>query len=106
MILAVRPDLVQMDRVPATDEGEALRRLAALREAGATPGIWWYADHPTHYAGDASLADAQAGERLLDAMAEAVARAVRAIKADAEARRLQDEFFAGSAAPTDGRDLR
>jgi creatinine amidohydrolase len=106
MILAVRPDLVDMARVPADDEGAALGRLAALREVGATPGIWWYADHPTHYAGDASLANADAGERLLNARAEQVARAVRAIKADTESARLQAEFFAGAAAPTNGAGLR
>jgi creatinine amidohydrolase len=106
MILAVRPDLVDMTRVPRDDEGVALGRLAALREAGATPGIWWYADHPTHYAGDASLATADAGERLLNAIAEHVARAVRAVKADTEAPRLQAEFYAGSAAPTNGAGLR
>jgi creatinine amidohydrolase len=106
MVLAVRPDLVRMDLVPTDQEGSALGRLAALREAGVTPGIWWYADHPTHYAGDASFATAEAGERLLDARAEAVARAVRAIKADDVAPRLQAEFFAGSEKPTDGRGLR
>ena len=106
MVLAVRPDLVHMDLVPKDDEGDALGRLAALREAGATPGIWWYADHPTHYAGDASYATAEAGNRLIDARAEAVAKAVRAIKADQEAPRLQAKFFEGSAAPTSGRELR
>jgi hypothetical protein len=39
------------------------------------------------------------GDRLLDACAEELAKAVRAIKADTEAKRLQDEFFAGSQAP-------
>ncbi len=100
MILATRPDLVDMQKVPTGDEGEARNRLQALREAGVQTGIWWYADHPTHYAGDARLATAEAGERLLDAMAQTVARAVRAIKADAETQRLQSEFFTASAAPT------
>ena len=106
MILAVRPDLVDMSRVPKDDEGAALGRLAALREAGATPGIWWYADHPTHYAGDAGAATADVGERLLNARAEHVARAVRAVKADTEGPRLQAEFFAGSTSPTNGARLR
>jgi creatinine amidohydrolase len=96
MVLASRPDLVKMDQVPADDEWKALDRLRSLREAGVEPGIWWYADHPTHYAGDARFADTAAGERLLDARAEMVARAVRAIKADNEANRLQDEFYRGS----------
>jgi creatinine amidohydrolase len=102
MILATRPDLVQMDRVPTDDEGKARNRLAALREAGVEPGIWWYADHPTHYAGDASFSTAEAGDNLLTVAAEATARAIRAIKADTEAKRLQDAFFAGSAAPSTG----
>lgn len=99
MVLAVRPELVHLDRVPATDEGRAQGRLRALREAGVQTGIWWYADHPTHYAGDARPAAAEAGERLLDAMAQVVARAVRAIKADTEAKHLLDEFYASSEAP-------
>lgn len=99
MVLALRPDLVHMDLVPTNDEGKARNRLQPLREAGVQTGIWWYADHPTHYAGNASFATAEAGNQLLDVMAAAVVRTVRAIKADTEAKRLQDEFFAGSAAP-------
>jgi creatinine amidohydrolase len=99
MVLSLRPDLVDMALVPNNDEGKAQGRLRALREAGAQTGIWWYADHPTHYAGDASKATAEAGERLLDATARIVARAVRAIKEDTEAKRLQDEFYTASSAP-------
>lgn len=99
MMLALRPDLVDMNLVPTNDEGKARNRLQALREAGVQTGIWWYADHPTHYAGNASFATATAGNTMLDAMAEGVARAVRAIKADTEAKRLQDEFFARSSTP-------
>jgi creatinine amidohydrolase len=99
MVLASRPDLVKMDQVPTNGEGKARDRLRALREAGVETGIWWYADHPTHYAGDASFATAETGERLLKARADAVVRAVRAIKADTEARRLQDEFFRASPSP-------
>ena len=99
MVLALRPDLVQMDLVPTNDEGKAHNRLQALREAGVQTGIWWYADHPTHYAGNASFATAEAGNQLLDVMADAVVRAVRTIKADTVSKRLQDEFFVGSAVP-------
>jgi creatinine amidohydrolase len=99
MILKIRPDLVRMDRIPDDGEGTALNRLQALREAGVQTGIWWYADHPTHYSGDARTATADAGDRLLEAMSQAVARAVRAIKADSQAGRLQEEFYAASSAP-------
>jgi len=99
MILQERPDLVHLDRVPEHDEGAAQGRLDSLRAAGVQTGIWWYADHPTHYQGDAGLATAEAGERLLDVMAGALVTAVRAIKADDDAARLQEEFFAASRAP-------
>ena len=100
MMLALRPDLVHMDRVPADDEGKALDRLQALSEVGVQTGIWWYSDHPTHYAGNAAYATTEAGEDILDEIAEAIARAVRVIKADTEAKRLQEEFFAGSTSPS------
>jgi creatinine amidohydrolase len=99
MILAERPELVHMNLIPTGDEGKSRARLQALRDAGVTTGIWWYADHPTHYQGEASTASAAAGESALDHMAQYVARAVRAIKDDSESKRLQDAFFAGSEKP-------
>lgn len=99
LIMAMRPDLVDMQKVPADDEGDALNRLQALREAGVQTGMWWYADYPTHYAGDASTASADAGERILDALAQALARSIRAVKEDGTTKRLQDEFYAASADP-------
>ena len=88
-----------MERIPAGDEWRAQGRLQALREAGAETGMWWYADHPTHYAGDAHPATAEAGERLLDARAAFIARAVRAIKADTQTARLQQTFYAAAERP-------
>jgi len=61
--------------------------------------MWWYADHPTHYAGDAHPATAETGERLLDARVAFIARAVRAIKADSETARLQRQFYAAAEQP-------
>lgn len=98
-ILAVRPELVHMDRIPNDDEFRALGRLDALHAAGVQTSIWWYADHPTHYAGDASHGTAEAGNALLDAQARAVAEAVRAVKADTETMRLQEEFYGRSRGP-------
>ncbi len=95
-ILAIRPDLVHKDQLRADGEGMPLDRLPALREMGVETGVWWYADHPTHYRGDGSPATAEKGERLLAARARALARAIRLIKEDRETRRLQDEFFAAS----------
>ncbi|HLV99351.1 MAG TPA: creatininase family protein [Ktedonobacterales bacterium] len=99
MMLQARPDLVDLSQVPTFDEGQALHRLRALEEAGVRTGMWWYAQYPTHYAGDARLASAEAGEDLLERMAQHVVRAVRAIKADTETLRLQNEFYAASQVP-------
>jgi creatinine amidohydrolase len=98
-MLALRPDLVNMDLIK-DGEGRARNRLKALGEAGVLTGIWWYADHPTHYQGDASHATATAGNQIIEVKAQFVAQAVRAIKADTEAKRLQDEFYARSGAPS------
>jgi creatinine amidohydrolase len=98
MIMKTHPELVHMDRhVPG--EGSAQGRLKTLAEAGVQTGISWYADFPTHYSGDATTADPEAGDRLLDVMTQSLVTAIRAIKADTAAKPLQDEFFAASESP-------
>lgn len=92
-ILAIQPELVRREALPADGEGLPLGRLQQLRDLNVDMGIWWYADHPTHYRGDGLPATAEKGEAWLNAHARGVARAVRAIKEDTETRRLQDEFF-------------
>lgn len=100
LIMAVRPELVHMDKVPAGSEGNPRGRLKELRDAGIQTGIWWYADFPTHYQGDASTATAETGERFFDAMAQALAGQLKLIKADTTTKRLQDEFYAGQGKPS------
>jgi creatinine amidohydrolase len=63
---------------------------------GIYTGIWWYADHPTHYRGDGRSASQAKGELELTGRVRALAAAMRLIKQDVETRRLQDEFFAAS----------
>ncbi len=91
-MLAMRPELVHPAEAGDDAEGMPLQRLDSLGRAGVYTGIWWYADHPTHYRGVARPATADKGEQYLAARARALAAAVRAIKADREAQRLQDEF--------------
>jgi creatinine amidohydrolase len=95
-IMVIRPDLVRLDQLRGDGEGMPQNRLKALRDQGVDTGIWWYADHPTHYRGDGSAGTAGKGERWLAARARALAQAVRVIKQDEETRRLQNEFFAAS----------
>ena len=98
-ILAIRPDLVQLERAPADGEGLPLDRLKTLNENGAYTGIRWYGDHPTHYRGDGRPATAEKGNRLLDAHARALARTVAAIKRDQMTPQLQLEFYAAGERP-------
>ncbi len=93
-VMAIRPDLVHKDRLRDDHEGLPQGRLQPLRDLGINTGIWWYADHPTHYRGDAAPATAVKGDHWLDARARSLANAIRAIKADTETLRLQNEFFA------------
>jgi creatinine amidohydrolase len=92
-ILTIRPDLVRKDALPTNDEGMPLERLKPLRDLGTDTGIWWYADHPTHYRGDGRPATAEKGELLLASQAKSLAKVIRIIKDDQETKRLQDEFF-------------
>ncbi len=105
MMQATRPDLVDMSKVPADDEGRARNHLKGLREAGVQTGVWWYADFPTHYAGYAKNASAEVGEQILEAAAQDLARSIRAIKEDTETRRLLGEFYDSSRAPWRNRSV-
>lgn len=96
--LASRPDLVHMDRV-ATESGRDLNRLK-LPDTLYT-GIWWYAKFPEHYAGDASGANRELGEFDMKAWVSGLAEAIRAVKADDESLRLQNEFYEKAGHPLD-----
>jgi creatinine amidohydrolase len=98
-IQVIRPDLVHQDQLQADGEGMPLGRLKRLWDNGVYTGIWWYADHPTHYRGDGTPATGEKGDRLLAARARALAKVIRLIKEDQETKRLQDEFFTASVQP-------
>jgi len=93
LILAIRPELVQMDTLADDGEGMPMERLKALSDLGVYTGIWWYGDHPTHYRGDGRLGTADKGEQYLSARARALAAAIHLIKRDSETQRLQNEFY-------------
>lgn len=95
-ILAIRPDLVRSEAIAQDDEGMPRNRLKELSDVGVYSAIWWYADYPTHYCGDARPATAEKGNRVLDARARALANAIRVIKKDKETRRLQNMFYSAS----------
>jgi creatinine amidohydrolase/Fe(II)-dependent formamide hydrolase-like protein len=65
----------------------------------AYTGIWWYARFPNHYQGNSAGATAARGQATTDAIATQIANALRTIKHDDVAPRLQKEFFERVAKP-------
>ena len=93
-----RPDLVHLDRAKS-ESGADQNRLHLPK--GVYTGIWWYAKFPDHYAGDGSLATRELGEFDAKTAVSKVAEVIRAVKADQDTLRLQNEFFEKTTHPLD-----
>lgn len=89
-LMASYPELVKMDKVPARP-ATALKRLEHL--PANFSGIWWYANYPDHYAGDARPANREKGLRLRELHVQSLAEYIAAVKADQVMPALEAEFF-------------
>jgi len=96
--MIARPDLVHLDR--ATQESGADQARLKLPNDLYT-GIWWYARFPNHYAGEGAVASRELGEFETKTWINAIVQSIRAVKADQESLRLQNEFFERSKHPLD-----
>jgi creatinine amidohydrolase len=90
VLMASYPELVDLDNV-SPHPGTALHRLSHL--PANYSGIWWYADYPEHYAGDARPASLEKGTRLRQIKVDAFAEYIQAVKADQVVPALEKEFF-------------
>lgn len=97
-LMAHRADLVHPDRSPS-QSGADLARLDLPQ--GVYTAIWWYARFPNHYGGDSKGANAARGKAYMDQRIAYYAEAIRAIKADEVASRLQRAFFEQVSHPVD-----
>jgi creatinine amidohydrolase len=97
-MLIARPDLVHVDR--ANQQSGADQHRQNLPGSVYT-GIWWYARFPNHYAGVASAANKELGEFDQNAWSKQIADALKAIKADDESLKLQNQFFEDANHPLD-----
>jgi len=89
-LMVIRPDAVRMqDDVPA--RGMPKKGLKHLPNVYS--GIWWYAEHPDHYAGTASLASPAKGKLLLERDIRYLAGVIRAVRRDKITPRLTREFY-------------
>jgi creatinine amidohydrolase len=93
MGLALFPDLVRPEAIP---EGEGRERglLSDLARAHIYNAIEWYADYPTHYAGQGEYGTAAKGQFLIDHVVRGLAQIIRQVKEDNRSLKLQSEFFA------------
>jgi creatinine amidohydrolase len=98
MSMIARPDLVHLER--ASQESGADQARVKLPD-GLYTGIWWYARFPNHYAGEGAVASRELGEFETKAWINAIVQAIRAVKADQESLRLQNEFYERSKHPLD-----
>jgi creatinine amidohydrolase len=89
-VLVSRPDLVHMDR--AKDESGADQKRLSLPDTLYT-AIWWYARFPNHYSGQGAAATKELGEFDMKEWTSELVTALRAVKADSESLKLQNEFF-------------
>jgi len=94
--IVARPDLVHLDR--ATKESGADQGRVKLPD-GLYTGIWWYARFPNHYAGEGAAASRELGEFETKTWIAAIVQSIRAVKADQESLRLQNEFYEKSKHP-------
>ena len=89
-LLALRPDLMQMDHA-AQESGADQKRLPPL--PGLHTAIWWYARFPNHYAGDGAAATRELGQAITDQRVAALVKGLRAVKADDRTLQIQKEYF-------------
>jgi len=92
------PDLVHVDR--ASSESGADQKRVHLPDNVYT-GIWWYGRFPYHYSGEGALASKELGEYDMNAWVNGIVTAIKAVKADDESLKLQNEFYDKSKHPTD-----
>jgi creatinine amidohydrolase len=97
-MLIARPDLVHVDR--ADQQSGADQHRLELPDNVYT-GIWWYARFPNHYSGTGSAATKELGEFDQKAWSSQIAEAIKAIKADDQSLKIQNEYFEKISHPLD-----
>ena len=97
-MMIARPDLVHIDRA-TRESGADLARLQLPDQLYTA--IWWYASFPNHYSGDGAAGTRELGEYDMNAWTLAIQKVIRAVKADHESLRLQNEFFEKAKHPLD-----
>src|SRR4029077_19418075 len=85
----------------ASESGSDQKRVSLPEDVYT--GIWWYARFPNHYSGDGSAATHELGEWNMNHWIADIVEAIRAVKADDQSLKLQNEFYEKSKHPLDTR---
>ena len=96
MMRFIRPDLVKTE-MAGTQSGLNQARLAEL--PFQYTGIWWYAQYPNHYAGDATKSSVELGKLLVESEADQLAQLIKKLKQSNKIEELQNQFYKDSANP-------
>ena len=92
------PDLAKPDQAKSQSGADQARQH--LPDTLYT-GIWWYARFPNHYSGEGAAATKEMGEFQMKAWEDAIVEAIKAVKADTETKKIQDEFHEKISHPRD-----
>lgn len=90
LMLVVQPETVHMDQVGK--DGHRRGRMKEF-EGKLSTAVGWYANFPTHYAGQGEYGSQRKGQALIEDAAKRLAAAIRLVKTNDTAARLQAEFF-------------
>ena len=96
MMRFIRPDLVKSE-LAGTQSGDNLKRLAEV--PFQYTGIWWYAQYPNHYAGDATKSSVELGKLIVESEAVQLALLIKKLKSSNKIEELQNQFYKESSNP-------
>ena len=93
VIMAIAPDAVHLEKQPFPEPILPVDDLRPLRESHVQSALWWYALYPENVSGSPSAATREKGEIALQACVDDLVEAIRTVKNDTAAPRLQQEFY-------------
>jgi len=96
MMRYIRPDLVRADQA-GSQSGKNQARLAEFPYQYT--GIWWYAQYPNHYAGDATKSSIELGKLLTESDADQLVQLIKNVKKSNKIEELQNKFYEDAANP-------
>ncbi len=85
-----------MDRA-ARESGADMARLKLPENVYI--GIWWYARFPNHYSGEGAAGNKELGQVEMNGWIDGIVKAIRAVKADDQSLKIQNEFYEKSKHP-------